>query len=106
MDVAMRTVDETIQGPVTVREDLCLNGIIAGDASVGPGVRLDLNGTVAGDLTIEASGEVALRGTLGGALINYGKCDVWGVVRGPIYDEESGLTTLHPGAVHSSDIST
>ncbi len=101
----MRTVNEKITGPVTIREDLALNGMIAGDATVAPGVLLRLNGMVTGSLTVEAGGKVELLGTLSGALVNYGECDVWGVVHGPIYDE-GGDTRLHPGAVHDSDIST
>lgn len=101
----MRTVNEKLEGPLTIEQDLCLNGMIAGDARVASGIRFEMNGMVTGDLTIEAGAEVALRGTLSGALVNYGRCDVWGVVSGPIYDEKRGETTLHPGAVHKSGTS-
>jgi hypothetical protein len=102
----VRRTNEKLDGPIVVEQDLCLDGMVVGDATVAPGVRLQLNGTVTGDLTVEDGAAVELNGTLHGHLINYGRCDVHGVIHGPIYDEQRGRTTLHPGAVHDSDVST
>jgi cytoskeletal protein CcmA (bactofilin family) len=82
-----------VLGPIVVREDTRFHGMIDGGVTVAPGVTLDMRGFIAGDLTIEADARVELRGMVAGSTVNRGHLKIYGVVRGPVSDEDAGETS-------------
>jgi cytoskeletal protein CcmA (bactofilin family) len=90
---------DKIAGPHRVSEDLLLQGMITGDATVASGVTLDLQGTVTGDLHVEPGARVMLRGTVSGSVVNHGKVDVEGVIYGKLTDLDGGTSHVAPNAV-------
>lgn len=51
----MEELDDRIDGPFLVEEDLLLGGLIAGDATVAPGVTFEVSGMVTGGLVVEGA---------------------------------------------------
>ncbi len=68
----MRTIDGELHGPTIVRQDTRLNGVVNGDVTVPPGVRLELNGTVRGNLMTCSGSEAVINGALLGRLFHEG----------------------------------
>jgi hypothetical protein len=89
----MRRVEGKLLGPVLIHEHTSFHGMIDGDATAAPGVTLLMHGMIAGNLHIERDATVELRGMVAGSTINRGRLIVYGVVRGPIRDEDAGETT-------------
>jgi cytoskeletal protein CcmA (bactofilin family) len=98
----MRTIRDKIEGPYAVSEDLALQGMIAGDATVMPKVTLVLKGTVTGNLTVEPGGRVELDGTVTGDVTNRGHAEVRGVIGGSLRDLDDGESNIGPNAVIQS----
>jgi len=77
----MRTIDADVQGPTIVRQDTRINGVVTGDVTVPPGVRLELNGTLKGNLLTCAGSETVINGALLGRLFNQGgEVEIFGLV--------------------------
>lgn len=77
----MRTIDADVQGPTIVRQDTRLNGVVIGDVTVPPGVRLELNGTVKGNLLACPGSQAVINGAVLGHLFNEGgEVDIFGLV--------------------------
>ena len=72
----MRRVEGKVLGPVVFREDTSFHGMIAGS------------------LCIERDATVELRGMVAGPTVNRGRLTIYGVVRGPVHDEDAGATTF------------
>jgi UDP-3-O-[3-hydroxymyristoyl] glucosamine N-acyltransferase len=85
-----------VLGPVVIGEDTRFHGMIDGGASVARGVMFDMRGMIAGDLTIESDARVELRGMVAGSVVNRGRLTIYGVVRGPVSDENGGETNYAP----------
>jgi cytoskeletal protein CcmA (bactofilin family) len=92
-----------VLGPVAIHEDTRFHGMIDGGVKVDPGVTLDMRGMIAGDLVIEPDARVELRGMVAGSVTNKGYLTIYGVVRGPVRDEEGGETTYAPIGVGEED---
>jgi hypothetical protein len=90
----MKRVEGKFLGPMVIREDTSLHGMVEGDVSVAPGVTLLAHGMIAGDLDIGSGATVELRAMVAGSSLNRGTLRVYGVVRGFMRDEEDGQTTL------------
>jgi hypothetical protein len=90
----MRRVDGKVLGPVVFREDTNFHGMIAGDATAAAGVTVLVHGMIAGSLCIERDATVELRGMVAGPTVNRGRLTIYGVVRGPVHDEDAGATTF------------
>lgn len=77
----MRTIDADVQGPTIVRQDTRLNGVVTGDVTVPPGVRLELNGTVRGNLLTCSGSRAVINGAVLGNLFNQGgEVEIFGLV--------------------------
>ncbi len=92
----MRTFDGKVEGPITLTEDLLLQGMIAGDATVSAGISFVLHGMVAGDLVIEPGGSAVVNGTVGGSVRNHGHVEVAGRIVGSLRNVDGGTSTVHP----------
>jgi hypothetical protein len=90
----MNRLEGRFLGPMVIREDTSLHGLVEGDVSVAEGVTCLLHGRVAGDLDIGRGAMVELRGMVAGDSDNRGHLTVYGVVRGFMRDEDGGRTTL------------
>ena len=89
----MRRVEGRVLGPVVFAQDTSFHGMIDGDATAAAGVTVLLHGMVAGSLSIERDATVELRGMVAGPTVNRGRLIIYGVVRGPVRDEDAGATT-------------
>jgi hypothetical protein len=85
-----------IDGPATITEDLLLQGMVTGNATVASGVNLVLHGMVTGDLVVEHGATAVVYGTVAGSVINRGRVEVAGRIVGALRDEEGGQSTVHP----------
>jgi hypothetical protein len=95
----MERLEGKFSGPMSISEDTSFHGMIDGDLTVAPKVRLLAHGMIAGNLDIGSGASVELRGMVAGSSMNRGSLKVYGVVRGHMRDEEGGKTTL----VHSPE---
>jgi hypothetical protein len=89
----MRRVEGKLLGPVVFPEDTSFHGMIDGNATAAAGVTVLVHGMIAGDLRIERDATVELRGMVAGSTVNRGRLIIYGVVRGPVHDEDAGATT-------------
>jgi hypothetical protein len=79
--------DGVLPSGYRVEQDLHLNGVIQGPATVVRGAFLQLDGTVAGDLTVEADALARINGVVGGDVLNRGDVEIYGVVSGRVFDD-------------------
>jgi cytoskeletal protein CcmA (bactofilin family) len=89
----MRHVEGKLLGPVVFPENTSFHGMIAGDLTAAAGVTVLVHGRIAGSLCIERDATVELRGMVSGSVLNRGRLIIYGVVRGPVHDEDGGATT-------------
>jgi len=68
----MKTIDVSLTGPLIVREDLRLNGIVVGDVTVPSGRRIELNGEIHGGILICAGPHADIHGVVHGSLHDEG----------------------------------
>jgi hypothetical protein len=90
----MNRLEGKFLGPMVIREDTSLHGLVQGHLSVAEGVTCLVHGRVVGDLHIGPGATVELRGMVTGSSENRGRLIVYGMVRGFMRDEEGGRTTL------------
>jgi cytoskeletal protein CcmA (bactofilin family) len=96
----MTTISTTLPDQTTFKSDTELLGMVQGSAHVADGVTLRLDGLIAGNLSIGSRAEVILSGSVHGNVVNnVGTLEVFGVVKGIITTIGGGSTTVHPGAV-------
>jgi cytoskeletal protein CcmA (bactofilin family) len=96
----MRRVEGKLLGPVVIHEDTSFHGMIDGNATAAAGVTFLIHGMIAGDLRIEPDATVELRGMVAGRTVNRGRLVIYGVVRGPVHDEDAGATTYLNDRAH------
>jgi cytoskeletal protein CcmA (bactofilin family) len=89
----MRRVEGRLLGPVVFAEDTSFHGLIAGDATAAAGATVLVHGRIAGALCIEPDAMVELHGIVAGSIVNRGRLIIYGVVRGPVQDEDAGVTS-------------
>ena len=88
-----------MNGPVTIEEDLSLDGMIAGDATVQRGVTLELGGMITGNLNVEPGARAIIRGMVNGLIRNQGGyIEIFGTVGGVADLSPDGRIVFHPGA--------
>jgi hypothetical protein len=90
----MRRIRGKLIGPVVVREDTEFHGMIDGGATAAAGVTFVVHGVIAGDLRIERDATVELRGMVAGSTFNRGTLILYGVVRGLVFDEDAGSSSV------------
>ena len=81
-----------VAGPVILREDAVVDGLIDGDVMVLGGATLELGGAIVGDLMVEVGGRAVVRGSVGGAIRNRG-----GHVQ--LYGTAGSVVEAAPGSV-------
>jgi cytoskeletal protein CcmA (bactofilin family) len=91
--------DGTLPGGYRVAEDLHLDGMIQGSATVATGAFLQLDGVVGGDLQIEPGGASRINGTVGGDITNRGEVEIYGVVSGQLRDVDGGTSFIDANAI-------
>ncbi len=95
----MRRVDDKLQGPVLIEEDLAVHGIVTGDATLSSGAKLVLHGTITGDLIIEPRAKAIIHGTVNGMVINDGgRAEIFGTVDVIMDRSPEAVTVVDPVA--------
>ena len=95
----MEIVEGPITGPIIVRSDTRLYGVVTGDVTVPRGVRLELEGVVTGNLLACPGSKVVVHGEVRGRVFNEGaSVSVYGEV-GSIRDADEHRSYLAPCAV-------
>ena len=95
----MDIVEGPIAGPIIVRTDTRLYGVVAGDVTVPRGVRLELEGVVTGNLLACPGSTVMVHGEVRGRLFNEGgSVAIYGEV-GSVRDSGDQPSYLAPCAV-------
>ena len=94
----MQTVNARLRGPRIVHQDTRLNGVVEGDLTVPPGVRLELNGTVKGNLLACAGSQTVITGVVLGRLFNEGGLvEIFGLVAA-LRKADAERSYVHPTA--------
>ena len=95
----MQIVEGPIDGPIIIRTDTRLYGVVTGDVTVPRGVRLELRGVVTGNLLACPGSDVMVRGEVRGRLFNEGaSVAVYGEL-GSLRDDEDRPAWFAPCAV-------
>ena len=95
----MQIIEGPTAGPVIIRSDSRLYGVVTGDVTVPGGVRLELNGVVTGNLLCCPGAKVLVHGEVRGRLFNEGaSVSIYGEV-GSLRDAEEHRSYLAPCAV-------
>ena len=95
----MQIVDGPIAGPIIIRTDTRLYGVVTGDVTVPRGVRLELEGVVTGNLLACRGAKVMVHGEVRGRLFNEGaSVSIYGEV-GSLLDADEERSYLAPCAV-------
>ena len=95
----MQIVEGPLPGPIIIRTDTRLYGVVTGDVTVPRGVRLELEGVVTGNLMACAGSKVLIHGEVRGRLFNEGgTVSIYGEV-GSIRDTDEHRSYLAPCAV-------
>jgi hypothetical protein len=92
-----RRSNESLSGPLTISEDLVLNGSVSGPVTVARGIFLQMNGSLAGELIVEEDAEVRIHGSVQGRITNSGRVDVYGLLHGTMDDQPTGRSEIHEG---------
>jgi cytoskeletal protein CcmA (bactofilin family) len=95
----LQIVEGPIAGPIIIRTDTRLYGVVSGDVTVPRGVRLELEGVVTGNLLACPGSKVMVHGEVRGRLFNEGgSVSIYGEV-GSVRDSEEHRSYLAPCAV-------
>jgi cytoskeletal protein CcmA (bactofilin family) len=95
----LQIVEGPITGPVIIRTDSRLYGVVTGDVTVPRGVFLELEGVVTGNLLACPGSRVVIHGEVAGRLFNEdSSVTVYGEI-GSLWEEEEGATYLAPCAI-------
>ena len=92
----MQIVEGPVAGPIIVRADTRLYGLVTGDVTVPRGVTLELEGVVTGNLLACPGSRVLVHGEVRGRLFNEGAAvSIYGEV-GSVRDAEGQGSYLAP----------
>ena len=95
----VQIVEGPVTGPIIIRSDTRLYGLVNGDVTVPRGVTLELEGVVTGNLLACPGSRVLLHGEVRGRLFNEGAAvSVYGEV-GSLRDSEEHPSYLAPCSV-------
>ena len=95
----MQIVEGPLPGPIIIRTDTRLYGVVSGDVTVPRGVRLELEGVVTGNLLACTGSKVLVHGEVRGRLFNEGgTVSIYGEV-GSLRDADEQRSYLAPCAV-------
>ena len=95
----MHLVEGPVAGPIIVRTDSRLYGVVTGDVTVPRGVTLELEGVVTGNLLACPGSTVVIHGEVRGRVFNdKATVSVYGEI-GSLRDEEGSASYLAPCAV-------
>ena len=95
----MQIVEGPIAGPIIIRSDTRLYGVVTGDVTVPRGVRFELEGVVTGNLMACTGSKVMVHGEVRGRLFNEGgTVSIYGEV-GSVRDADEHRSYLAPCAV-------
>ena len=95
----MQIVEGPVAGPIIVRTDTRLYGLVTGDVTVPRGVTLELEGVVTGNLLACPGSRVLVHGEVRGRLFNEGAAvSIYGEV-GSLRDADEHRSYLAPCAV-------
>lgn len=98
---SVRVIHSKIESDVTFTEDTALHGMVAGSATVAPGVTLMLHGMVTKDLILDAGSHCELHGMVTGAVRNNGgELAVFGTVNGSVLTSGGSTEVGHEAVVH------
>jgi hypothetical protein len=68
----MRVYAGTLEGSLTLTEDVLIEGVVIGDVVVSAPANLDVQGLVTGDLILEAGASARVHGRVKGLVTNLG----------------------------------
>lgn len=95
----MRAVNDKIEGPLLIDEDLAVHGMITAGAVVRTGRKLVLHGMITGDLVIEPKARVIIHGMVNGVVINDGgRVEIFGTVDAVADRSADAVTIIDPVA--------
>ncbi|MCP9223859.1 hypothetical protein MKP08_14020 [Erythrobacter sp. LQ02-29] len=95
----MRAVHENIAGPLAIKEDLALYGLVTIGATLHSGTKLVLHGTIGGDLTIEPRTRAIIHGTVAGCIYNMGgRVEIFGFVDAVEDSSPDAVTVINAAA--------
>lgn len=87
----MRLLTKKYQTDLSIEIETKLNGMIVGDVVVKNAVIFVINGTIIGNLTIEKGSRAILYGMINGNINNFGTCEIYGMVKGELYDPNNKM---------------
>jgi hypothetical protein len=95
----VKIIEGPVTGPIIVRSDARLYGVVTGDVTVPRGVTLELKGVVTGNLLACPGSVVIVHGEVRGSLFNEGaSVSIYGEV-GSLRDSDEQPSYLAPCAV-------
>lgn len=81
----MKILNEKYNADFTIEIETTLSGTINGNVTVRNSVIFIINGMLNGNLTIEKNSRAIIYGMVDGDIINYGTCEIYGVVDGNLF---------------------
>ena len=85
-----------VSGPLVIRADYVLHGMVTGDVVVERGGRLNLFGIVTGDLRVEEGGTAEVRGMVSKNVLNAGSLEAYGMIIGSLSSTPESSTVIAP----------
>ena len=85
-----------VSGPLAIRVDYVLHGMVTGDVVVEPGGRFHLFGMVNGDLRVQEGGSAEVRGMVSKNVLNAGSLEVYGMIIGSLSSTPESSTVIAP----------
>jgi hypothetical protein len=99
----VRSYTGVLVGPVTIQDELVVNGAVEGRVRVTPGGSLTVRGTLGGELVVDRGGVVKVEGAFSGRLIlSSGLLMVAGLVTGEPWKQARGRVALAAGTIVTS----
>ena len=85
-----------VSGPLVIRADYVLHGMVTGDVLEERGGHLHLFGMVNGDLRVQEGGSAEVRGMVSRNVLNAGNLEVHGMILGGLSATPESSTTIAP----------
>ena len=85
-----------VSGPLVIRADYVLHGMVTGDVVVERAGRLHLFGIVTGDLRVQEGGSAEVHGIVSKNVLNAGSLEVYGMIIGSLSSTPESSTAIAP----------